>query len=203
MSRVPVDVRRRELVDAAITVMARDGIAKATTRAIVTEAGVHLGLFHYCFKSKEDMLLRVIETLHERHLRAVLDSVDPQLGFEEMVRAALREYWARVEQFPAEHQLTYELTQYALRNPALAGVARRQYELHLEYARAFLAAVAQAAGVRWTVPLDVLARKVQSAVDGVTLAWIVDRDTSATLAVLDLYVEQLVAFAEQEVPQSA
>jgi|UPI0006851EED AcrR family transcriptional regulator len=203
MSRVPVDVRRRDLVDAAITVMARDGVAKATTRAIVNEAGVHLGLFHYCFKSKEDMLLQVIETLHERHLRAVLDSVDPRAGFEDMVRAGIREYWDRVERFPTEYQLSYELTQYALRNPALARVARRQYELHLEYARAFLTAVAQAAGVRWRVPLDVLARKVQSAVDGVTLAWIVDRDTEATLAVLDLYVEQLVALAEQNVTQRA
>ncbi|MGH3432005.1 MAG: TetR/AcrR family transcriptional regulator [Thermocrispum sp.] len=203
MPRIPAEVRRRELVDAAITVMARDGIAKATTRAIVTEAGMHLGLFHYCFKSKEEMLLQVIETLNERNLRAVVENVKPHDDVTEMVRAGMREYWARVEQYPAEHQLTYELTQYALRRPALAGLARRQYELYLEYSRAFLQAVAEASGVRWTVPLDVLARKVQSAIDGVTLAWIVDRDTAATLAVLDLFVDQLAAFAERPARQSA
>lgn len=197
MTRVPADVRRRELVDAAITVMAREGIAKATTRAIVTEADMHLGLFHYCFKSKEEMLLQVIETLNERHLRAVVENVKPHDDVTEMVRAAVREYWARVEQYPAEHQLTYELTQYALRTPALAGLARRQYELYLQYSQAFLQAVADASGVRWTAPIGVLARKVQSAIDGVTLAWIVDRDTESTLAVLDLFVDQLASFAVQ------
>jgi hypothetical protein len=39
---------------------------------------------------------------------------------------------------PAEHMLTYELTQYALRQPGLEGVARTQYELYLATLRSFL-----------------------------------------------------------------
>lgn len=203
MPRVPADVRRRELVDAAITVMARDGIAKATTRAIVTEADMQLGFFHYCFSSKEEMLLQVIETLNERNLRAALEPVRPHGDLRETLRASVRAYWRQVEQNPAEHQLTYELTQYALRQPALAGLARRQYAEYLQAARAFLDAVADATGSEWTTPVDVLARKVQVVIDGATLAWIVDRDSTQTLAVLDLLTEQLAAQARRSARRTA
>ncbi|XIE77716.1 hypothetical protein AB6O49_04510 [Streptomyces sp. SBR177] len=40
MARQSADVRREQLVEAAIRVMIRDGVAKATTRAVVGEAGL-------------------------------------------------------------------------------------------------------------------------------------------------------------------
>ena len=51
MPRIAVDARRELLVEAAIRVMARDGVAKATTRSIVAEAGMALAAFHYSFRS--------------------------------------------------------------------------------------------------------------------------------------------------------
>ena len=50
VARIPADERRQQLVEAAIRVMARDSVAQATTRAIVGEAGMPLGVFHYCFR---------------------------------------------------------------------------------------------------------------------------------------------------------
>ena len=63
MARVSADVRRERLVEAAIRVMVRDGVAKATTRSIVAEADMPLGAFHYCFRSKEELLENVIEAI--------------------------------------------------------------------------------------------------------------------------------------------
>lgn len=203
MARIPADVRRRELVDAAITVMARDGIDKATTRAVVTEAGMQLGFFHYCFTSKEQMLLQVIETLNDRSLRAALEPVRPNGDLRETLRAGVRAYWQQVEQHPAEHQLTYELTQYALRKPALAGLARRQYAQYLRAVRSFLDAVAEATGSEWITPVGLLARHAQTVIDGATLAWLVDRDSEQTMAVLDLLTEQLAAQARRSARRTA
>ncbi|MFB7756763.1 TetR/AcrR family transcriptional regulator, partial [Streptomyces sp. NPDC056121] len=56
MGRMPSAQRRRQLVEAAIRVMARDGVAKTTTRSVVAEAGVSLSVFHYCFDSKQELL---------------------------------------------------------------------------------------------------------------------------------------------------
>lgn len=196
MARVSADVRRQELVDAAIRVMARDGVAKTTTRAIVTEADMQLGFFHYCFRSKEELLLQVIETINERNRRAVLDVVEPRRSVRETVRASIQSYWDRVEENPSEHQITYELTQYVLRQPGLEELAHRQYGQYFTAAMSFLEAVSEAARVEWTVPRPVLARYLHSMLDGVTLSWIVDRDSEQTRAVLDEVADHLHSLAK-------
>ena len=50
MARTPVDVRRRELIAAALRVVASRGLHEASTRAIVAEAGMSLASFHYAFE---------------------------------------------------------------------------------------------------------------------------------------------------------
>ena len=63
MPHIAVDERRQLLVEAAIRVMARDGVAKATTRAIAAEAGMALAAFHYSFRSKQELLENVLEAI--------------------------------------------------------------------------------------------------------------------------------------------
>lgn len=207
MARIPADVRRRELVEAAIRVLTRDGIAKATTRVIVTEAGMPLGFFHYCFRSKQELLLQVIETINDRNVaaaRSVLerhrddrdgirnsDRGRGRSALRDTLRSGLRAYLQEVQQRPGEHQLTYELTQYALRQPGMAEVARRQYEHYLAATSDFLERAAAAAQLTWTTPLPLLSRYALNVIDGVTLAWVVDRDTAAACAVLDEFVEHV------------
>ena len=40
--------------------MAREGIQRATTRAICSEAGVHQSLFHYSFSSKRELFEELV-----------------------------------------------------------------------------------------------------------------------------------------------
>ncbi|GAA1721102.1 hypothetical protein GCM10009765_81660 [Fodinicola feengrottensis] len=197
MARVSADERRQDLVAAAIRVLARDGVAKASTRAIVAEAAMPLGFFHYCFRSKQELFMQVIGTINERNRRAAIDAVRPHRSLPDTLRESLRAYWRLVEENPGEHQITYELTQYALRDPELAEVARKQYEGYLEAAIDFLEVAAAAARMEWTVPLRVLARSLRNMLDGVTLAWIVDRDNGEATAVLDHFAVQLAASARR------
>lgn len=203
MARISADVRRAELVEAAIRVMARDGIARATTRAIVAEAGMQLGFFHYCFRSKEELLQGVIETIAEHNDQATMSVVAPNRSLRDTLGASFRSYLDGVERNPEEHQLTYELTQYAMRQEGLAGVAAKQYETYVASTTQYLAAAAEATGIEWTAPVPVLARYVANLVDGVTLAWIVDRDTAAATAVLDHAVEHLVGNSRSAVDAQA
>jgi hypothetical protein len=46
MARMAMKDRREELIVAAIRVMTRDGVVRTTTRAVVSEAGMTLGVFH-------------------------------------------------------------------------------------------------------------------------------------------------------------
>ena len=70
MSRMAAKDRREALIAAAIRVMARDGVVKATTRAIAGEAQMPLGVFHYCFASREELLQEVIRRLTAENIAA-------------------------------------------------------------------------------------------------------------------------------------
>ncbi|MGW2182462.1 TetR/AcrR family transcriptional regulator [Streptomyces sp. NPDC001732] len=197
MTRRSAEERREQLVEAALKVMIRDGVAKATTRAIVGEAGLPLGAFHYCFRSKEELLHGVIERIMHRTLPPVpapatrAEDSTPH----DIIRTALHTYWDRVRERPEEHLVTYELTQYALRKPGLADVARRQYAHYLQVMRDHLDAIADTAGISWTVDAAGLARYSLGVMDGLTLTWLIDRDDPQSLAALDEYVDHLCAVA--------
>jgi AcrR family transcriptional regulator len=196
MTRMSAESRREELVAAAIRVMTRDGVAAATTRAIATEADMRLGFLHYCFRSKEELLLQVITALNRGNVKASMQ-VEHGHRLGDTLRAGARAYWAGVEREPDLHQLTYELTQYSLRRPELAAVARAQYEQYLETARDFLVTAAESTHMEWSVPVTSLARFTHTVLDGATLTWIVDRDSEAALTVLDTAADQVARQAKR------
>ncbi|WP_280885342.1 TetR/AcrR family transcriptional regulator [Streptomyces sp. LBL] len=187
--------RRAELLEAAIRVMARDGVAKATTRAIVNEAGMTLGAFHYCFTSRAQMLELVTETLTERYVAEVRGLFAPHREIRDSVLDSLHAFWKGFEANPGEHQMSYELTQYALRNPGFENVAKRQYEIFLSAFSSLLELAADNAGIEWTAPVPVLARYVQSTVDGLNMAWLVDRNSEDSQAALEMLADHLLLHA--------
>lgn len=191
-SRLPQAERRRQLVDAAIAVMTRDGVRKATTRAIATEAGTSLSVFHYCFASKQDLLDAVIRQLVGTTVDLAEASFEPGAPRRELIRSGLTAYWDHVTTHPLEHLLTYELTQYCLRTLGYAEVARHQYE---HYGLTFVS-IMEALGVAGKVPLEDVGRYLAVVVDGLTADWLARRDDAQARRMLDLlgdHVEEMLA----------
>ncbi|MFF3757191.1 TetR/AcrR family transcriptional regulator [Streptomyces sp. NPDC002185] len=195
MARMPSAERRRQLVEAAIRAMTRDGVARTTTRSICAEAGVSLSVFHYCFDSKQALLEAAIESITGNYVARVRNAVVPGATLRETVRGALQTYWDHVTAHPGEHMLTYDLTQYALREPGFEHLARAQYEQYVASATVLLEQV----GVRDReplVPVEVLARYLAAAIDGLTLQFLVLRDPKAAADHLDLTAHQFVGLIE-------
>jgi AcrR family transcriptional regulator len=59
---------RTRILEAALTVLARDGFAALTARSIAAEAGTNLALLNYYFGTKEQLLLAVFDTLDQQRL---------------------------------------------------------------------------------------------------------------------------------------
>ncbi|WP_133917503.1 TetR/AcrR family transcriptional regulator [Streptomyces sp. NBC_00582] len=185
MARMPSAQRRRQLTEAAIRAMARDGVPKTTTRSIAAEAGVSLSVFHYCFDSKQALVESVITTLTDHSVSVVKEALLPRATLEETVRAGFQAYWDHVRAHPDEHMLTYELTQYALREPGFEHLARRQYELYEEAYAALLGDLCRSMDLRLGVPVPVLARYLAAMTDGLTLNYLVLGDAAAWTDILD------------------
>ncbi len=63
--------RRRVLLDAAVRVIGRGGVAAVDHRAVAAEAGVPLGSTTYYFESKDDMVARALEHVAEREAERI------------------------------------------------------------------------------------------------------------------------------------
>ncbi|SPF77162.1 HTH-type transcriptional regulator BetI [Aliiroseovarius pelagivivens] len=63
----PPEVRRKQLIDATISCIARKGISGTTLSAIAAEAGLSLGLANFHFKSKDALLSETLKHLAAEH----------------------------------------------------------------------------------------------------------------------------------------
>ncbi|WP_329124378.1 TetR/AcrR family transcriptional regulator [Streptomyces sp. NBC_01353] len=196
MSRRPLAERRRQLTEAAIRAMTRDGVPRTTTRSIAAEAGVSLSVFHYCFDSKQALLESVITTITDHYVGVVKEALRPRATFRETIRAGFDAYWDHVRAHPGEHMLTYELTQYALRTPGFEPLARRQHERYAEIYHGLIEEVSAVMGLELRVSVPVLARYLAAVTDGLTLNFLVlGHDPEASATILDLITDQVAALA--------
>src|SRR3954454_8797812 len=122
-TRLPVAERRVQLVEAARAVASAEGIAAATVRRVAEEAGVALGVVHYCFADKDELFAALAARIVDDLVTPAALAVDEATGVAAALRAAVDAMWASIEATAGEQLLTYEITTSALRSPGLRGVA--------------------------------------------------------------------------------
>jgi AcrR family transcriptional regulator len=173
--------RRAQLISAARAVIAREGVAAATTRRITEEAGLPHGAFHYWFAGKEELLEELVaETLRDltdsaaAHAAGTASKADASLR--DLLRAAFDVVEHDEQTQPGYHLAGYELTALALRTPALRDLARRQYQAYRDAAAAITAP--WMAGRRVDLPggPDALNHLIAVLFNGLILGWLADPD---------------------------
>jgi AcrR family transcriptional regulator len=199
MARVPVAQRRLQLIEATIALLCREGVGAASIRRISEEAEVPLGLVHYCFTSKQELIAETIQQLNAENTTAARAALSAPAAagadLRTVLTVAFRAYWSLVEQSPRRQLLAYELNAYALRDKELAPIAEKAHLEQLAGIRDLLDEIATTTGRRWTVPVDDVARLVLTVTAGATLNWLNDRDSAGAQTTADLVVGALIALA--------
>jgi len=198
VTRIPAADRRSALVRAALRVVADTGVSNATTRAIVAEAGMSLASFHYAFESRDELMAELIRHVVEQEATAVLPpptGAAPARGEPEPLRQVLRDglqrYLDHLRHDPLREKAMLELTQYALRSPMMRPLALAQYQRYHALAAEALESAARRSGSVWLLPVGEIARLLVALTDGVTIAWLVDRDDTATASLLDVAADSV------------
>lgn len=182
-----------------------DGLGAVTVRGVAERAGVSLGVVHYCYTDKEELLRELIGAVNsEVHQAAkAFVSVDFDSGARgrEGLRRRLYEaidlVWAVISASPDRQLLTYEIVSYSLRTHGLpeVGLARDQQESNEAIVRAVLERTAESAEVTWAMGLDDLVKVVLSIVTGIGLRWQIYRDDDEAGVLLHRAVDLVVAGA--------
>ncbi|SDE39129.1 TetR/AcrR family transcriptional regulator [Rhodococcus tukisamuensis] len=209
LNRLPADERRAQLVESAMGIAERGGISSVTIRAVAENAGVSLGVVHYCFDSKEALVAAMGESLVVQLSQALgfafgqAQSEEQHgglRGLREVLHSGITAMWPIIEATPNRQLLTYEITAYGLRQQAagaeLAGViADMQYRTMDAQAVDFLEQSAAHTGTKWTEPVAHIARFALAVIDGIVLRWLVDRDSEGVIAELDDLVQMITGKA--------
>ena len=199
MARISVTERRELLFAAALRVLIRDGLGSMSVRAIVSEAKMSLASFHYAFDSQEELLVDIMTSViaSERDAAlAGLSHANPSTP-REAIHGALNAYLELAKAEPGREQGMLELTQHTLRTPPLAHLAAKQYGSYHAAVTELLDHVAVQFELDWDTDTSDLARLAVCLTDGLTLAWLSDRDDAAAARLVDLATDTLLAHLEE------
>jgi AcrR family transcriptional regulator len=193
-----LDARRARIIEAAIAVLARDGIAETTTRKIAAEAEVNQAMLRYYFGSKDDLLFAVLQEMM-RQTREVVQQASPRgKVLREILREGISNFWQHFEMHPELQVMQYELTLYALRNPASAWLARQQYDGYCAVVETMFEQAFATTDVGGAISCAELARFVVGGMDGLILQFISNRDTQRARCDLANLVDAVIALAESK-----
>jgi len=165
---------RRQVLDAAIAVLAKKGIANASVQDIADAAGLSKGAVHYHFESKEELLERVLDRCCEV-IEARIRSVFEQEGLPiERIHRALAEMWTVRRDGVKEMRVLTELHMLSRQNKrirkacgeALQRACRQMIDTGLEHLIAM--------GLKPRIPVEVIPRLVIATLDGLALQQEID-----------------------------
>ena len=109
--------RREQFVEAAIRVMSREGLDRASTRRIAEEASAPHGTFHYAFRGKNEMLMDVVGAVTRQVENIFANAVAPRRGLAAAIGDGLRAFWRHVVGDDGLQLMRYELMIFNRRAP--------------------------------------------------------------------------------------
>lgn len=198
MTRMSASERRAALIRAGLRVVADRGVARATTRAIVAEAGMSLASFHYAFSGRDELMAELVNAVVAQETRTLAPAfahAHEAPTAREAIRAGLQQFFDGVKRDPQHEKAMFELTQYAMRAEGTQPLAVAQYGRYYALATDALAAVSTGSRVHWTQPIEQVATLLVALTDGLTFAWLVNRDDRAAEAIMDFAADAVAALA--------
>lgn len=200
--RLSVAERRRLTIEAALRVIATEGVENATTRRIADEAGVPQSGLFYAFDNRDEILAAVVEYGIDQQLEAltarisVLDDLaDSAAPAPEMVlRAGFEAFAGDIVGNATREYALISLGLYARRTPDLESLAKHLYTAYADLVVRMLSEGARIGGFEWAVPLTEIAPVVISLTDGLTLGYVMTGDQDAMNRTVDAAVRVLTTY---------
>ena len=156
------EAKRAELLDAAVSVIAREGFAGASLRKVAERAGHSTGAVTYYFANKEEMMAAVIESrfdVFDAMLKGSEDSLDIRAGFKRWLDSIY-------SNGSGEWVAIVQLLVHARHEPKLAAVYQRRYAKYRDVFATILAKGQRQGSIRKDISADLLADQLSAMGDG-------------------------------------
>ena len=161
------DGLRIRLIDAAVRVLARDGFARTSARAVAEEAGTVNGSVFYYFGSMDGLLAATANALADRgiaRIREGLGGANAQVEWSNRLSTVLR-----AEAHSDDGHAVMELFVGARTSPALADEVRAAIDRAVEYASSELALVLGSSPITQLIPVSLIAELAAASILGIEI----------------------------------
>ena len=156
------EAKRAELLDAAVSVIAREGFAAASLRKVAERAGHSTGAVTYYFANKEEMMAAVIESrfdVFDAMLKGSEHDLDIRAGFKRWLDSIYTNG-------SGEWVATFQLLAHARHEPKLAAVYQRRYAKYRDVFASMLAKGQRQGTIRKDISSELLADQLSAMGDG-------------------------------------
>lgn len=112
------EAKRLELAQSAISMLSERGFARTSLRDIAAYSDVSVGVIHYYFTDKADLITCCVQLYKDRFVAALDAILDTNAPREILVRNFIRELQNAVERDARTHRLWYDIRGQSLFEPA-------------------------------------------------------------------------------------
>lgn len=195
MARKPAEERRKDLVEAGLRVIAREGMHGATVRAIVAEADVPLATFHYVFESRDEMIGEAYGyVVLPRPGEAAMPFASDATPLD-AVRGVLHDWVDRFAEHPEYELAVMEIMAYCMRTPSLAHLPAAVQARYEEFVSTLISMICEQLGVAPLRPLEELSQLVLHVTDGLTYCMLRTGDAESARRFVEIAAPMLTAAA--------
>lgn len=124
--------RREQIVDALFECLARKGHEKVTVKDIARRAKLHYGVIHYYFKSKDEIVSAMADSIIARYERLLAERIQDLPSAAERLRVSID---FLVDEFIFDRRLNrvfYNLVQMAFERKTVRTALRKQLRVYRE-----------------------------------------------------------------------
>lgn len=162
---MPNEELRTRLIAAAVSVLARDGFARTSARAVAQEAGTVNGSIFYYFGSMDGLLAATANVLADRGIERIRDGLggaDAHIEWRSRLSTVLR-----AEAHGEDGHAVMELFVGARTSPALAAEVRQAIDRAVEYATSELDLVLGESPITQLIPVTLIAELAAATILGI------------------------------------
>ncbi|MEX2555995.1 MAG: helix-turn-helix domain-containing protein [Actinomycetota bacterium] len=171
------ELTRTALIEAAAELFARSGFHATSLEEIAQAAGFTRGAIYKNFKSKEDILIAVVDWTIERQFVAYADALEDATETSSNQVSAAADVWTRL--FRRDRVLTLltlELRLHALRNPEFRPRLEEWERHQVDRAARFIEERMEVGGLSLSIPADDLAALALASVEGIAQVAVIRSD---------------------------
>ncbi|SEU14577.1 TetR/AcrR family transcriptional regulator [Nonomuraea wenchangensis] len=127
--QVDHQARRRQIADALLRIVDREGLEGVSLRHVAAEAGVSMGSVQHYFATKDQMMIFALIHVHERIYQRVNACLDPRSP-RDLVRSAIIEMLPLDDERRTEARIALAFLARSAVDPEYAATLREGYPYH-------------------------------------------------------------------------